>query len=135
MCRFGLSLLVVGHVVGLPLAAAGGSYGKLPLSFEPNQGQTDARVKFLARASGYTLFVTAEEAVFAGREEPVERMKLIGANRNMRMEPLDQQPGISNYFIGNDPSKWRTNVANYGRVALREVYPGIDLIFYGNERQ
>src|SRR5712691_12885343 len=62
-------------------------------------------------------------------------MKLLCANRKMRVEPLDKQPGISNYFIGNDPSKWRTNVANYGRVALREVYPGIDLIFYGNERQ
>jgi hypothetical protein len=61
-------------VVGLPLAA-GDTYGKLPLSFEPNQGQTDARVKFLARASGYTLFVTAEEAVFAGRDGSVERMK------------------------------------------------------------
>jgi hypothetical protein len=134
MCRFGLSLLVVGHVVGLPLAA-GNTYGKLPLSFEPNQGQTDARVKFLARASGYTLFVTAEEAVFAGRDGSVERMKLLGAKRNMRMEPLDKQPGISNYFIGNDPSQWRTNIPNYGRVALRGVYPGIDLIFYGNERQ
>ena len=110
-------------------------YGRLPLSFEPNQGQADARVKFLARASGYTLFVTAEEAVFAGRDGSVERMKLIGANPKLRFEPLDKQPGISNYFIGNDPSKWRTNIPNYGKVALRGVYPGIDLIFYGNERQ
>jgi hypothetical protein len=134
MCRLGLSLLVVGYVVGLPLAG-GDSYGKLPLSFEPNQGQTDARVKFLARASGYTLFVTADEAVFAGRDGSVERMKLLGANPKPRFEPLDKQPGISNYFIGNDPSKWWTNIPNYGRVALRGVYPGIDLIFYGNERQ
>jgi hypothetical protein len=128
--RLGLSLLVV----GLPLAA-GNTYGKLPLSFEPNQGQTDARVKFLARASGYTLFVTADEAVFAGRDGSVERMKLLGANPKPRFEPLDKQPGISNYFIGKDPSKWRTNIVNYGRVALRGVYPGIDLVFYGNERQ
>jgi beta-propeller repeat-containing protein len=134
MRRLGLSALVVGYVVGLPLAA-GNTYGKLPLSFEPNQGQTDARVKFLARASGYTLFVTSDEAVFAGRDGSVERMKLLGENPKLRFEPLDKQPGISNYFIGNDPSKWRTNVPNYGRVALREVYPGIDLIFYGNERQ
>jgi hypothetical protein len=134
MCRLGLSLLVVGCAVSLPLAAGNG-YGKLPLSFEPNQGQTDARVKFLARASGYTLFVTTDEAVFAGRDGSVERMKLLGANPKLRFEPLDKQPGISNYFIGNDPSKWRTNIANYGKVALRDVYPGIDLIFYGNERQ
>src|SRR5689334_7105000 len=130
--RLFLALLVV----CVPLAAvAGNTYGKLPLSFEPNQGQTDARVKFLARASGYTLFVTADQAVFAGCDGSVERMRLLGANRKPRFEPLDKQPGISNYFIGNDPSKWRTNIANYGRVALRDVYPGIDLIFYGNERQ
>jgi Beta-propeller repeat len=122
-------------VVSLPLVAAGNTYGRLPLSFEPNQGQTDARVKFLARASEYTLFVTADEAVFTGRDGSVERMKLLGANPKLRFEPLNQQPGISNYFIGNDPSKWRTNIANYGKVALREVYPGIDLVFYGNERQ
>jgi hypothetical protein len=121
-------------VLCLPLAAAN-SYGKLPLSFEPNRGQTDTRVKFLARVPGYTLYVTADEAVFAGRDGSVVRMKLLGTSRKMRVEPVDQQPGISNYFIGNDPSKWRTNIPNYGRFALREVYPGIDLIFYGKERQ
>jgi hypothetical protein len=102
MCRLGLSLLVVGHVVCLPPTASN-TYGKLPLSFEPNQGQTDARVKFLARASGCTLFVTANEAVFAGRDGSVERMKLLGAKRELRFEPLDKQPGISNYFIGTIP--------------------------------
>ncbi|HSR05535.1 MAG TPA: SBBP repeat-containing protein, partial [Bryobacteraceae bacterium] len=92
-------------------------------------------MKFLTRVPGYMLFLTPEEAVFAGRDGSVERMKLIGANPKLRFETLDKQPGISNYFIGNDPTKWRTNVPNYGRVALREVYPGIDLIFYGKERQ
>ena len=108
-------------------------HGKLPLSFEPNQGQTDRRVKFTARVSGYTLFLTSSEAVFAGRDGSVERMHLMGASPKARFEPLDRQPGISNYFIGNDPSKWRTNIPNFGRVALRGVYPGIDLIFYGSE--
>ena len=108
-------------------------YGKLPLSFELNQGQTDMRVKFTAKVSGYTLFVTSSEAVFAGGDGSVERMHLIGASPKARFEPLERQLGISNCFIGNDPSKWRTNVPNFGRVALREVYPGIDLIFYGNE--
>jgi len=117
------------------LAAHANVYGKLPLSFESNLGQTDERVKFVARASGYMLFMTTEEAVFAGRDGSVERMKLIGASPKLRFEPLDKQPGISNYFIGNDPLKWRTNIPNYGRVALRGVYPGIDLVFYGNERE
>jgi Beta-propeller repeat len=121
--------------VGLPLVAASNTYGKQPLSFEPNQGQTDAQVKFLSRASGYTLFVTAREAVFAAQDGSVERMTLMGANPSPRFEPLEKQSGISNYFIGNDPLKWRTNITNYGKVALRDVYPGIDLVFYGNERQ
>src|SRR5438132_6814518 len=101
-------------------------YGRLPLSFEPNQGQTDARVRYLARVPGYTLFIAADEAVFAGRDGSVERMKLLGANRKMRIEPMDKQPGISNYFIGNDAAKWRTNIPNFGRVKLCDVYPGID---------
>jgi hypothetical protein len=129
-------------VVGCAVAAerpdalvARNAYGKVTLSFEPNHGQTDARVKFLTRASGYTLFVTPDEAVFAGRDGSVERMKLIGTSPKLRFEPLDQQPGISNYFIGNDPSKWQTNVPHYGRVALRGVYSGIDLIFYSKERR
>ena len=70
--------------------------------------------------------MTPDEAVFGGRDGSVERMKLIGASPKLRFEPLDQQPGISNYFIGNDPSQWQTNVPHYGRVALRGVYPGID---------
>jgi hypothetical protein len=134
--------LCVVILVGCAVAAeqpdalvARNAYGKVPLSFELNQGQTDARVKFLARASGYTLFVTPDEAVFAGRDGSVERMKLIGASPKLRFEPLDPQPGISNYFIGNDPSQWQTNVPHYGRVALRGVYPGIDLIFYSKERR
>ncbi len=62
-------------------------------------------------------------------------MKLIGSNRGAKIEPLDPLPGRSNYFIGSDPSKWRTNVPNFAKVALRGVYPGIDLIFYGNQQQ
>ena len=79
---------------------AGCAYGKVPLGFELNQGQTDAGVKFLTRTSGYTLFVKADEAVFAGRDGSVERVKFRGANRNARVEPLDKQAGTSNYFIG-----------------------------------
>ena len=106
-------------------------YGRLPLVFEPNQGQADTAVKVLARLPGQTLFVTSDEAVLAGHTGSVERMKLVGANRKRRIELLDKQQSISNYFIGNDPSKWRTNVPNYGRVTLREVYdwvvaPGAD---------
>ena len=86
MRSFGFSLLVA----CLPLVAGGG-YGKLPLSFEPNQGQTDARVRFLVRASGYTLFVTSDEAVFAGRDGSVEHMKLIGASGSLQVRKLKRR--------------------------------------------
>jgi hypothetical protein len=176
------------------------SYGKLPLSFEANQGQTDGQVKFVSRGRGYTLFLTGDEAVLAlrtskskvesqkskGKDENVAqhsllnaaalprsfrggqlqrttdaffapliqnpksqiqnpaapstqplapavlRLKLAGANPKAKVTGLDPLPGKSNYFLGNDPQKWRTNVANYAKVKYQEVYPGIDLVYYGN---
>jgi hypothetical protein len=106
------------------------NYGKLPLGFEANQGQTDSRVRFLSRGRGYRLFLTADEAVLelqsagkgprAGRRPPtpesVLRMKLIGANGGAAVTGSEELPGKSNYFIGDDPAKWRTNVPNYARV-------------------
>jgi hypothetical protein len=65
----------------------------------------------------------------------VLRMKLVGANRNPQVEGLDELPGRSNYFIGNDPQRWHTNIPTYARVQYKDVYPGIDLIYYGNQRQ
>jgi Beta-propeller repeat len=180
------------------------SYGQLPLSFERNRGQTDGRVKFLARGQGYALFLTRNEAVLdltkpiheangktqkdnvmqrspvkaaappglfrlaasdqrriaqlpiasrlvapeaatrnglrRTKEEPqtantVLRMKLVGANPNARVIATDELPGKSNYLVGNDPKKWRTNVPNYARVEYRHVYPGVNLVYYGNQGQ
>jgi hypothetical protein len=180
-------------------------YGKLPLSFEMNQGQTDTRVRFLARGGGYTVFLTDAEALLslrksqpgvrrfgkprfpgqselfgpidpragdwpslgggwkslrpslipdlglmapepnagkgagAGRPKPesahVVRMRLVGANPDARAVGLDELPGRSNYFIGNNPKEWRTNVPSYTRVMYEGVYPGVDLIYYGSQRQ
>jgi len=113
------------------------TYGKLPLTFEQNQGQTNSQVKFLARGSGYTLFLTPDSAVLALQREraaSVLRMKLLGANRNPAIAGTDALPGKSNYFVGNDPSKWRTNVPTYAKVKYQGVYPGIDLVYYGNQR-
>jgi hypothetical protein len=69
------------------------------------------------------------------RERAVVRMRLVGARAPNRWEELERQPGVSNYFIGNEPKNWRTNVPNFGRVAARGVYPGVELICYGNHRQ
>jgi hypothetical protein len=113
------------------------AYAKLPLSFEENKGQTDPQVKYLTRGPGFMLYLTDKELVLTGQDPSrgVFRMKLEGANSNAKVEPLDKLPGITNYFIGNDPSQWRTHIANYSKVAVRGVYPGIDLIVYGDQRQ
>jgi hypothetical protein len=114
------------------------SYGKLPLNFEVNQGQTDPRVKFLSRGSGYSLFLTSDSAVLSLRGQKaggaVLRMKLLGANAHAGVAGADALPGKSNYFVGNDPNKWRTNVPTYGAVKYSDVYPGIDLVYHGNQR-
>ena len=111
-------------------------YGGLPLYFEPNVGQTDPSARFLARANGYRLFATDSETVLAMNDarRPAIHMKLAGS-RAGRFEPLEKLPGVSNYFLGNDPSKWRTDVPQYARLKRRDVYPAIDLVFYGNQRQ
>src|SRR5947207_7339241 len=69
------------------------------------------------------------------RRPDVLQMKLVGANQAAKVTALDELPGKSNYFIGNDPKKWRTDVPTYGKVKYQGVYPGIDLVYYGNQRQ
>ncbi|HEV8523384.1 MAG TPA: SBBP repeat-containing protein, partial [Terriglobales bacterium] len=148
------------------------SYGKLPLHFEANQGQAHQDVRFLARGLGYSLYLTAGEAVLVlaktnpvatpdahntkaqlkegiraeqsrheqrdaqAQVEPLAlRMSLVGAAPAPLVSGREELPGKMNYFTGKDPAKWRTNVPTYAKVHYREVYPGIDLIYYGNQRQ
>jgi uncharacterized protein (TIGR03437 family) len=113
-------------------SARAGDYGKLPLSFEANQGQTDGRVQFLSRGRNQTLFLTSTEAVLRSKQE-VFRMKLAGSNPASKAEGAEPQIARSNYFTGNDPAKWRTGIPNYGRVRFSDVYPGIDLVYYGKD--
>jgi hypothetical protein len=113
------------------------AFGHLPMVFEPNQGQTDSQVKFLARGSNYGLFLTANEAVLALHKSPkqvtVLRMALAHANANASVAGTDLLPGKSNYFIGNDPSKWHRNIAQFAKVRYQDVYPGVDVVYYGNQ--
>ena len=108
-----------------------------PLTFEPNRGQTDARVDFLARGESYTLFVTPTEAVFAlsRPDRSVMRMQLVDSARDARVQGLDELPGKVNYFRGNDSAQWRVNVPTYKSVKYTAVYPGIDLVYYGQPQQ
>jgi uncharacterized protein (TIGR03437 family) len=116
------------------------AYGQLPLSFEANEGQFDARMKFVSHGGSHSLALTQTEAAFALRGgdggAPFDlRMKFHNANRNARIEGLDPLPGVSNYLIGGDRSKWRTGVANYAKVRYREIYRGIDLVWRGDGRR
>jgi nidogen-like/uncharacterized protein DUF11/Big-like domain-containing protein/List-Bact-rpt repeat protein len=126
----------------------------IPLFFEANQGQTDSRVKFLTRGSGYTLFMTPTETVLAesgtrmiGNKEGFGaapefksvpagalRMQLIGANPAPPMTGNEELPGKLNYLMGNDPAQWHTGVPLFSRVQVKQVYPDVDLVFHGNER-
>lgn len=116
-----------------------GAYGKLPIGFEANRGQADARVNFLARGRGYTLLLTATQAtlgLIGPQAHPaITTITLIGGNAAAHSEGLEPLPGKTNYLMGNDRAKWRTNVANYAKVQYRDVYPGVDLVYYGNQQQ
>lgn len=118
---------------------------RLPLYFESNCGQADPRVRFLSRGPRYTLLLTSTEAMLrfattARRGDvPVPwhfvRMALRGSNPKVPVEGQNQLPGRTNYFLGKDPSKWRTDIPTFQRVVYDDVYPGIDLVFYGNDQQ
>jgi len=111
----------------------------LPLSFERNQGQTDAQVKFLARGNGYAVFLTPNETVL-GLTRPdtkatsVLRMRLLGAKQDPQISGRDALAGTVNYLVGNDPAQWRSGIPTFAKVEYGAVYPGVDLVFYGNGR-
>ncbi len=133
-----------------PLAkpSAAQHYGDLPLAFEPNRGQAGDPVQFLSHSTGHLLLLEQNQAVLrvvakprakdgknpAGQRSDEIKIRFANANRNSEILPLDIQPGKSNYFLGNDPAKWRTNLENYSQVRYKSLYPGVDLVFYGNQR-
>ena len=110
------------------------AFGRLPLSFAANRGQADQQVRFLTRGQDYGLFLTADGAVFSFKDESL-RMRLQGAAATARVSGLDELPGKVNYLLGNKPGQWLTNISTYARVRYEGIYDGVDLIYYGNERQ
>jgi uncharacterized repeat protein (TIGR01451 family) len=149
-----------GEVSGSVESRARSLFASLPLIFEPNQGQAnldpaDPRAKFVTRGSGYSLFLGSEGAILSMVSKESSRqgqarhasakhaasltrveslqMKLAGANPNPNVTGADLLPGKSNYFLGNDPSKWRQGVPQFARVRYENIYPGINLVFYGNQ--
>ena len=114
---------------------------RLPLAFEPNIGQAAQPVRFLARGNGYGLYLTSTEAVLAlpswraakSAGTPSVKMQFAGANASAALAGTESLPGRSNYFIGNDSSRWLRNVSHFSRVRYSSLYSGIDLDFYGRE--
>lgn len=145
--------------VPLPLAVSppASSFLRLPLSFVRNDGQADPATRFEVRGRGYSLSLEPTEAVMAlaGRKAGgigedwraptpgddsmptfhLLRTSLVGGSAEAAITGEDELPGKFHYFIGNDPARWRTNVPSFTRVRYHEVYPGIDLVYYGNEGQ
>ncbi len=135
------------------------AYGKLPLAFEENRGQAPEPIDFVARGPGYDLLLGAGGAVLSlnlpsdgpADETPVEgifdpplrpsderavvRIELVGAVSRPQARGVEPLPGRTNYLIGSDSSKWVTAVPQYRKVALEGIYPGIDLVYYGNQGQ
>ena len=137
------------------------NYGRIPLYFVPNEGQVDKRALFYAKTPKYTLWLTKEGLIFDStrrikkestksiRQNPrnkntpedftydrdVSRMIFVNANRSPEVIPMDDTEHKVNYFIGNDESKWRTNVQTSSTILYKELYPNIDLKVYGNEKQ
>lgn len=134
------------------------SFGRLPLAFEENKGQTPAAFRFVSRANGYSVFLSPTEAQIALRSpnpaeapctelhsrvtpcsvqtDPISlRMQLVGGNGEAGMAGLEPLPGTVNYFVGRDSAQWRTNIPTFRKVRAKGIYPGVDLVYYGDGKQ
>jgi uncharacterized repeat protein (TIGR01451 family) len=142
-----------------PTGGATAQIYNLPVQFEPNVGQAPDEVRFLSRGPGYSLLLTPAEMVMslqaresedserrtrgrrhartAGRALPSTelRVRVVGANPSTEIQGVEELPGTVNYFVGNDPREWRSSIRTYAKVKYQQVYPNIDLVYYGNPRQ
>ena len=118
------------------------------LRFEANEGQVDSHVRFFTQGGGQSLFLTDSQVVMVVGQQPalprpgsqqsnapaasraVVRMDLVGANLHPRVSGVGQVPGITNYFIGNNPANWHTDIPSYSAVTYSAVWPGVDVVFH-----
>jgi len=130
------------------------NFGHLPLAFEPNQGQADSKTRFLSHSLGGALSLNAAEAVFTLPSQPnahsknvnaarvagqssvaTLRMQLVGANPRAATQTQQPMEGRVNYFTDHESSAWHSNIPTFGKVGFRGVYPGVDVVYYGNQNQ
>lgn len=129
----------------------------LPLCFELNRGQAGGPAQFLARGPNYHFLIAPSEAelvlrsvdspMLVSRQERAKligphpawirtvRMQFAGANAQAQIHGQDAMPGKINYLLGNDPALWLTGIAAYSKVQVKQLYPGITLVYYGNQQQ
>ena len=141
--RSSLALLVFS---GSVFAAAGSdpaamrakaTLARLPLHFEPNRGQWSSEVLYAARSGNGTLFLTSQGpalSAFTGNKARRVDISLVRGNPAPVIEPLDRLPARTDYFTGSR-AQWRPGVSQYARIEYRSVYPGIDIVYYGNRDQ
>jgi hypothetical protein len=105
---------------------------RMPIRFEKNTVQAGPRVNYLVRGQGFTLLLTSQGSVLSSsKEEAAVGMELVGSNPGAQAESVEDLPGTVNYYIGNDPKKWLTNVPTSARVRYENIYPGVDLVYHG----
>ena len=117
-------------------------YDQLPLSFTENRGQIDSPIKFLSSRPGYALYFSPEYVVFTPESiqakgavsgfQGFPRLRFVDANAQPSIEGLQVLPGKTNYLIGNDPRHWLTGIPTYKRLKYRNLYPGVDVVFYSD---
>lgn len=145
----------------LLVEAAAQNYAKLPMNFEATEAEASRLTTFQSRAAGYAVSIAPDMTVLAlaGLQHPSARssktmpgspkaqpfpaknqptivgMRFVGANARAKMVGLSELEAKSNYYLGSDPAKWRTGISHYEKVQCKDIYPGIDLFFYGNRNQ
>ena len=117
----------VGHRSGSVAAA----YTSVPLAFEPNRGQADNRVLFLARSAGRSILLTRTGATVAAAGGAPVRVAFAGSNLSAAVEGEERLPGTVSHLVGDDPSRWRAGIPTYARVRYRGLMPGADVTWYG----
>jgi Beta-propeller repeat len=132
-----LSMKLAGIALGLAALTASAQtiapFGNLPLYFE-----ADSAARFLAHGRDAQFSVSPTGAQLVLQKSDATRalqMQFIGANPQAQICGDSGLPGKINYFIGNDPAQWRSSVPTFAKVRVAEIYPGINLVYYGNQRQ
>lgn len=113
--------------------------GHLPLYFEANPGPTSGSHRFITRGCNYQFLLSPAEVQIAlgktGAKPAEVRMNFVGANPEAQISGDTELLGKINYLLGNHPAQWRTGVATFARVRVEQLYPGINLVYYGDQQQ